>query len=105
MGALPGFDVMPGELQAASAQLSQVGAQARSELARLGAEAGALLDGGWHGQAAVAFERGWARWFAGATEVLDALDAMARLLGMTGSGYAAADEDSMQVVTGVGGQL
>jgi WXG100 family type VII secretion target len=105
VGALPGFDVVPEELQAASAQLSQLGAEARSELSRLGAEAGALLEGGWHGQAAVGFQRGWAQWFAGAAEVLDALESMARLLGATGSGYDTADEGSMRVLTGLGGPL
>ena len=103
MGTLPGFEVEPEELQAASARLSQVGSEARSDLARLGAEAAALLDGGWHGQAALAFQRGWASWFAGADEVLDALEAMARLLGATGQGYDCADADS--TLTTVGGQL
>ena len=97
MGALAGFDVVPDELHAASAQLRQVGLEARSELSRLGAEASALVDGGWQGQAAVTFQRGWAQWLAGAGEVLDALDATARLLGVTGQGYAGAEGDSIQV--------
>lgn len=102
---MPGFEVAPEDLQAASVQLSQIGSEARSELARLGAEARALLDGGWHGQAAAAFQRGWAQWFAGADEVLDALEAMARLLGATGQDYDCADADSTRVLTAVGGQL
>ncbi len=103
MGALPGFEVVPEELWAASAQLSQVGSEARTDLARLGAEATALLDGGWHGPAAFAFERGWAQWFAGADEVLDALEAMARLLGATGQGYDCAEQAS--TLSGVSGQF
>jgi WXG100 family type VII secretion target len=104
VGALAGFDVVPDELRAASAQLRQVGSEALSELSRLGAEASALIDGGWQGQAAVAFQRGWAQWLTGAGEVLDALDAMARLLGVTGQGYAGAESDSTEVLTGAGGR-
>jgi WXG100 family type VII secretion target len=99
---VPGYEVVPEELQAASTQLHQIGSEARAELARLGADAGTLLDGGWRGQAAVAFGRGWAQWFAGADEVLDALQAMARLLGVTGQGYEGADSDSTQALTGAG---
>jgi WXG100 family type VII secretion target len=101
VGALPGFDVVTEELQATSARLSQLGSEARSELARLGAEAGALLDGGWHGPAALAFQRGWAQWFAGADEALGALEAMARLLGATGHGYDSAEDDSTRALTAV----
>ncbi|MEP7178296.1 MAG: WXG100 family type VII secretion target [Pseudonocardiales bacterium] len=102
---MPGFDVVPEELHAAAAQLRQLGSEARSELSRLGGEAGALLDGGWRGQAAAAFERGWAQWSAGASEVLDALEAMARLLAATGSGYDTAEEHSVQRLTGTVGQF
>lgn len=103
MGTLPGFEVVPEELQAAAAQLSRVGSEARSDLARLGADVATLLDGGWHGQAAVVFQRGWTQWFAGADEVLDALLAMARLLGATGQGYDCAEAAS--TLSGVGGQV
>ncbi|MEP7021733.1 MAG: WXG100 family type VII secretion target [Pseudonocardiales bacterium] len=105
MGVLPGFEVTTAQLQAASVQLDQIGAEVRSELSRLGTEAGGLLDGGWRGQAAVGFQRGWAQWSAGACEVLDALDAMARLLASTGQGYDMAEDDSSRTVAWAGGQL
>jgi WXG100 family type VII secretion target len=103
--ALPGFAVVPEELQAASAQLGEIAAQARSDLSRLAAEAQALLEGGWHGQAAFGFQRGWTQWLLGAVEVMDALEAMARLLGATGQGYVGAEDDSGRVLISVGGLL
>lgn len=105
MCVLPGFEVTTAQLQAASAQLEHIGAELRSELGRLGAEADGLRGGGWRGQAAVAFQGGWAQWSAGAGEVLEALEAMARLLASTGQGYDVAEVDSSRTVAWAGGQL
>ncbi len=84
----------PAELQSTAAVLSQIGDEARSELSRLGCDAATLLDCGWQGSAATAFGRGWTQWHAGAIEVLDALEAMARLLTATGADYGAAEDAS-----------
>jgi ESAT-6 family protein len=103
VGALPGYDVTPAELQSTAAVLSQIGEEARSELSRLGADAATLLDGGWWGPAATAFGRGWTQWHAGAVEVLDALEAMARLLAATGADYGAAEDASVGVLSQAAG--
>jgi len=105
VGILPGFEATTAQFQAVSAQLDHIGAEVRSGLGRLGAEADGLLDGGWRGQAAIAFQRGWAQWSAGACEVLDALEAMGRLLATTGQGYDVAEDDSSRTVAWAGGQL
>jgi len=102
VGALPGFNVTPVELQATAVLLNQIGDEVRSELSRLGADADGLLEGGWRGPAAVTFGRGWQQWSAGATEVLDALEAMAHLLGVSGAGYGSADADSARALSRVG---
>lgn len=93
----------PAELHATSSVLSQIAAEARSALHSLGVDASSLLDGAWRGQAATAFGRGWSQWHAGAGEVLDALDAMARLLGASGQGYDVAEDDSVRALTRVNG--
>jgi WXG100 family type VII secretion target len=99
---LSGFDVAPAQLYATSALLGNIGDEAHAELTQLGVEARGLLDGEWRGRAAVAFEQGWSQWHAGAVEVLDALQAMARLLGATSQDYAFAEEDSARGIAGVG---
>lgn len=91
----------PGELQATSTVLSQIADEARSALQSLGIDASSLLDGAWRGQAATAFGHGWSQWHTGAVEVLDALDAMARLLGATGQGYDVAEGDSVSALSQV----
>lgn len=91
----------PAELQATSAVLSQIADEARSALHSLGVDASSLLDGAWRGQAATAFGHGWSQWHAGAADVLEALDAMARLLGATGQGYDVAEGDSVSALTQV----
>ena len=91
---LGGFDATPAELHATSVLLSQVGDEARADLASLGLAARDLLEGEWRGAAATAFARGWSQWQHGAGEVLDGLAAMARLLEVTGQGYEAAEADS-----------
>jgi WXG100 family type VII secretion target len=103
VGALPGYDVTPAELQSTAAALGQIGDETRVEVARLGAAASALLDGGWQGPAATAFRQGWTQWSAGAVEVLDALEAMSRLLVATGQGYQVAEEGSVLSLDQVNG--
>jgi WXG100 family type VII secretion target len=103
VGALPGYDVTPAELQSTAAVLSQIGDETRSELARLGSDAATLLDGGWQGPAAAAFGRGWTQWHTGAVEVLDALEAMARLLAVTGTDYGAAEDASVAALSQAAG--
>jgi WXG100 family type VII secretion target len=86
-----GYEVTPAELQWTARVLRQIGTDARLELARLDADATALIDGGWQGSAALAFGRGWTLWHTGAAEVLGALDAMAGLLDASGVDYDVAE--------------
>ncbi len=66
------FRTAIGDVQRGAAVLSD-------EREAIGREVEALLQG-WTGIAGAAFAEGWAQWQSGATEVLDGLLAMGRLL-------------------------
>jgi len=87
---MPGFDVAPWELDAAAGTVRAADEQLRDGLARLALDVQTLIDG-WHGAAGSAFARAWDEWYGGAVDVLAATESMARLLGATGQGYAAAE--------------
>jgi ESAT-6 family protein len=100
-----GFAATPVELQACSALLAQIHKDLRSETDVLRRTMDDLLTGGWRGGAANGFAQGWDQWLHGATDVLDALQRMSRLLGETGQAYQEVDAASADNVTRPGGYL
>jgi WXG100 family type VII secretion target len=86
-----GFDAAPVELQVCGSMLGQISEDLHTEMGALQREMDALLTGGWRGQAASGFTHGWQLWLQGAQDVLDALNAMGRLLGETGWDYQSTD--------------
>jgi WXG100 family type VII secretion target len=93
-----GFDATPVELRVCGSALAQVSDEVRTEMAVLRREMDALLGGGWQGSAANGFAQGWEQWLVGATEVLDGLDQMGRLLGDAGLSYQGSDTGSAEDV-------
>jgi WXG100 family type VII secretion target len=91
-----GFDATPVELQVCGSMLTQISQDVRTEMRVLQQEMDALLGGGWQGSAANGFAQGWEQWRRGASEVLDALHTMGRLLGDTGANYQAGDTGSAE---------
>ena len=63
----------------AIAHVQHAAADLSAERDAIGREVEALLEG-WTGIAGAAFAEGWAQWQTGATDVLDGLLAMGRLL-------------------------
>lgn len=102
---MDGFAAAPVELQVCGSMLGQIGADLRIEMGALQREMDALLSGGWRGQAATGFANGWELWLRGARDVLDALDAIGRLLGETGRDYQATDTSSADNVRESGAGL
>jgi ESAT-6 family protein len=98
MRVMPGFEVAPWELDAAAGAVRAADEQLRDGLARLALDVRTLLDG-WRGGAGSAFEQAWDRWYAGAVDVLEATESMARLLGATGRGYVAAEAANVGAFT------
>jgi len=70
-----------------------------------GREVAALLDGGWAGIAADAFDRGWEQWRAGAAEVLAALASMRDLVAGVHDDLTERDTTSAAGLSAVGGRL
>lgn len=97
---MAGFQVDPDELGHDAAAVATRCAQARAAVGRIRAGADALFGDGWHGPAAAAFRTGWEHWLAGAGEMLDALDGLARLLAAAGAGYAEAEAGVRAAVNG-----
>jgi WXG100 family type VII secretion target len=95
-----GYSVDPAELQQCDALLGSAAGQARAALARLRAGAGELV-GTWHGPAGSAFRLAWEQWLDGVIAMLDALDAMAGMVGASGVEYAATDQAVRSSLAGV----
>jgi WXG100 family type VII secretion target len=93
-----GFDAAPVELQVCGSMLGQIGNDLHTEMGVLQREMDALLTGGWRGSAATGFAEGWELWQQGAKDVLDALQAMGRLLGETGQDYQRTDTSGADAV-------
>ncbi len=102
---MDGFDAAPVELQVCGSMLGQIGEDLRTEMGVLQREMDVLLSGGWRGQAATGFAQGWELWLQGAGDVLDALDAMGRLLGESGRDYQRTDTSSANNVRESGAGL
>lgn len=64
-----------------------------------------LLDGGWTGIAADAFDRSWEEWRAGAAEVLAALAAMRNLVADVHDDLTERDTATGTALASVGGRL
>jgi WXG100 family type VII secretion target len=93
-----GFDAEPVELQVCGSMLGQIHEDLHTEIDVLQRDMDALLTGGWRGQAATGFTKGWELWLQGSRDVLDALQAMGRLLGETGRDYQRTDTSSADLV-------
>lgn len=93
-----GFDAAPVELQVCGSMLGQIGKDLHTEMGVLQREMDALLTGGWRGHAATGYAEGWELWQQGAKDVLDALQAMGRLLDETGQDYQRTDTSSADAV-------
>jgi WXG100 family type VII secretion target len=89
-----GFDATPVELHVCGSMLTQIGNEVRAEMRVLQREMDALMTEGWQGSAANGFAQDWQQWLRGAHKVLDALNEMGTLLGVTGRNYAASDTGS-----------
>jgi len=96
------FSVMATDLRAGGLFVGQRAAEARAAMADVGAEVQALLASGWHGQAADGFAAGWSRWRSGALDVVEALDAMGRLLDTTGREYAGVEAEVTSTAITIG---
>lgn len=88
---MPGYDVLPAELQSTRAFVDGVAQDVLAEMSKVGRGVDDLLDSGWTGASARAFAAGWADWKSAARDTLRALDTMAGLLGVTGRDYADSD--------------
>jgi len=95
---MSGFEVAPWELDAAADAVRTADEQLRDGVARLALDVQTLLDG-WRGAASSAFAQAWEGWYAGAVDVLEATESMARLLGATGRGYEAAESANAGALT------
>lgn len=89
-----GFDATPAELQVCGSTLTEISQDMRTKMQSLQLDMDALLSGGWSGSAANGFAQGWEQWLRGASDVLDALQDMGRLLGDTGANYQTGDTGS-----------
>jgi WXG100 family type VII secretion target len=89
---MTGYRVDPDELVHGDAVLGAAALHGRHAAAELAAAARELLDGRWEGAAAAAFRVGWQQWVAGVASMLDALDAMAIVLGRAAAGYSETDD-------------
>lgn len=96
------FSVIAVELRLTGSMVGQLAAEARTGLTDIGQDVAALLSAGWRGAAADGFAEGWDRWAAGARDVVEALDAMGRLLDVTGRGYAGVDAETTRTVAASG---
>jgi WXG100 family type VII secretion target len=94
-----GYEVDPTQLARCDAALGSAASDARVALAHLAGDADVLL-GGWHGAAGSAFRLGWEHWLAGATGMLDALEASAVALGSSGADYAATEDAVRSTLAG-----
>lgn len=97
-----GFDAAPVELQVCGSMLGQISGDLHTEMDVLRRGMDALLTGGWRGPAATGFAQGWELWLRGAGDVLDALQAMGRLLGETGQDYQHTDSSGADGVRDAG---
>ena len=95
---MDGFDAAPVELRVCGSMLGQIGEDLHTEMGVLRREMDALLAGGWRGPAASGFSHGWELWLRGARDVLDAVNAMGRLLGETGRDYQSTDTSGADTV-------
>ena len=64
-----------------------------------------LLDGGWSGIAADAFDRGWEEWRTGAGEVLAALATMRELVDDVHADLGGRDDDAAASLASVASRL
>lgn len=88
---MTGFAVDAAVLDRGDAALAATAAACRAALQPVRAEAATLLGAAWRGQAAAAFRFGWDDWLAGVEAMLDALEAMAALVGSSGTRYASTE--------------
>lgn len=80
------------EIAAAVAELRDVAVTLADERRRTDLAVEVLLDGGWSGRAADAYLEGWTDWRAGCDQVLEALAAMAELVGSCAATQTELDE-------------
>ena len=72
---------------------------------RVSRDVATLLDGGWTGIAADAFDAGWEEWRAGAGEVLAALTVMRHLVADVHDDLTERDMGAAAALSSVGGRL
>jgi WXG100 family type VII secretion target len=89
---------VPVELRVCGSMLGQISDDVHAEMGVLRREMDELLTGGWQGAAAEGFARGWDQWLRGATDVVDGLGSMGRLLGESGQTYQGVDAASAENV-------
>lgn len=85
-----GYDAMAH----ARAQLREAAAQLEEARTTAGRQVANLLDGGWVGAAADAFDEAWRDWLAGAAHVHEALEQIELALCATQRDLSARDEDN-----------
>ncbi|WP_162249823.1 MULTISPECIES: WXG100 family type VII secretion target [unclassified Nocardioides] len=79
-------------------ELGAIAARLHADRDRASRQVETLLDGGWSGAAATAYDEGWADWQAGADRVLDGLEAMTDLLRGVERSFVTTDRDGAAAV-------
>jgi WXG100 family type VII secretion target len=90
------YDVQLDRLAKASTAVEGIEADLRQEMANLDRVTAAVLDGGWRGPAAESYRDGWEDWMQGASEVVDGLRSMSRLLGDARAAYVLAENSAVE---------
>jgi WXG100 family type VII secretion target len=80
--------------RAAVADVHAAADRLRDDRDRVAREVDGLLDGGWSGAAATAYDDGWDDWKQAAARVLAGLDTMGRLLEVAHHDLTRSDESS-----------
>lgn len=79
----------------ALAQIHDTTAELAEAQARTSRQVGHLMDGGWSGAAADAFDDAWREWLAGAQQVREALEQIETALASSERDLIARDDDAV----------
>ena len=102
---MAGFEIALAQLPVAQTEVARVHGVLQDAVAGVDSSVSGLLEAGWRGAAAAAYEVAFREWHEGAQQVLRALDAMTVLLEATEQTYAVSDQGSAAHFGQVGSAL
>ena len=91
-------EVIPADVVHVGATIAEIHTLLRQALDVTARDVGRLTGGGWTGDAGRAFADGWADCHKGGTEILQALETLARKLHVAGDEYSSTDRASAATI-------